>query len=203
MLINAETLFTPANLGLLDGANKDALLKQIAEAIIQEDRKNPLYSYPMTEAEQATFIAKALGGNILRYSPGKGRLVYDPNNGTWTTEKAEVAWQEAARAAAKKRADMSMVNKDQQERAFAFYRQMESRRGIQAVLQILENDPKVYTLDNDFDKDIWLLNACGEAYDLRTGEHRPTKPGDLFTRTTGVKPEQGDIAIFEIGRAHV
>lgn len=190
-MTNVEAIFKPANLAILAKAdNKENIIyKAINNAIVKANSADPLYSYDFTEACQAEWLAKHLGGSLLRYSPGRGRLVFDGSTGIWTTKFADVAWALAVKNAAALRGDLTKAENIQ--KASRFFVAISSSRGIRAVIDILQSDPRIFTPDDSFDQADWLLNCAGEVFDLRTGEHYPAKPEHCFTMTTGVKLKQG------------
>jgi P4 family phage/plasmid primase-like protien len=63
--------------------------------------------------------------------------------------------------------------------------QASTARGAERFAQA---DPRLATVNEDWDSDIWLLGTPGGTVDLRTGELRPAKRGDYITKSTAVTP---------------
>lgn len=58
-----------------------------------------------------------------------------------------------------------------------------------AVLKLVETDPRVVIRPEAFDADPWLLNTPAGILDLRTGQLGPHDPAALCARMTGVAPD--------------
>ena len=52
-------------------------------------------------------------------------------------------------------------------------------------------------LESEFDADPWLLNTPTGAVDLKTGNVRPARREDYFTKTTKVGPKNEPTPIFD------
>lgn len=181
--------------GALSDAAVATVAMQARAVILRGHEATPIKAFPPTEADQIAALASYAGGSTLRYSPGRGRLVYQAESGVWLPNLAEVAWHAAAAKAAQLRGDLIGVPDSRV--AERFYRDSNSGRGIRSVLLGLESDQAVFTPDEFFDKEPWLLNAAGLAVDLRNGSRRPARPTDLFTRTTGVKPAVAQTPVYD------
>jgi len=97
-----------------------------------------------------------------------------------TTVKAEM---EAAAAKEKDNPDKAQKIRDA---ARALATALTSGQKVQAVVTLTRSHGAVAAVPEQFDANIFLLNARGCAVDLRTGKDRPARREDYFTMTTPV-----------------
>lgn len=55
---------------------------------------------------------------------------------------------------------------------------------LKAMVELASSDPKIAADDDDFDRDLMLLNVQNGTLDLRTGKLREHRPEDMLTRIT-------------------
>lgn len=63
-----------------------------------------------------------------------------------------------------------------------------SAKTVAAVERLAKADPRHAATVEQWDADPWLLNTPAGAVDLRTGQLRPSAPGDYVTKRTAVAP---------------
>jgi len=68
-----------------------------------------------------------------------------------------------------------------------FARHILSSGGITAIKRILSMDTTIAVEQDRFDAEPDALNCKGDFYNLRTGETRPSRPEDMFSKTTFCK----------------
>jgi P4 family phage/plasmid primase-like protien len=78
-------------------------------------------------------------------------------------------------------------------KAAAHYSSDPGHKRIVSMLQ-----PLVATKEENFDVSIWDLNTPTGIVNLRTGAVRPSRPQDMFTRSTTVAPRAGDMPLFRL-----
>jgi putative DNA primase/helicase len=165
-------------------------------AVIIEDgvRNYPICEFEPTELGQAEAAATYLDG-WFRFSPGTGWLVYDADEGRFHAACGKAALYHALRKLADQRWDL----RSGQNREFLdFAKKVCTKPAIDHVAGLLAHDPRIWTDQQDFDRDPCLLNCKGETFDLRTGAHYPSLPEHLHTKTTAFRPEPGNpVAFFD------
>jgi P4 family phage/plasmid primase-like protien len=72
-----------------------------------------------------------------------------------------------------------------------------SKKTTYDVVALTKSHSKIAALPEQFDADPFMLNARGIAIDLRTGEGRPARPEDYFTKTTAVAPRDEPTPLFD------
>lgn len=70
----------------------------------------------------------------------------------------------------------------------AMARSITSASTVSAVERLARSDVRHARRAEDFDADPWALNTPAGVVDLRTGQMRPHRRGDLFTKVTAVAP---------------
>jgi putative DNA primase/helicase len=72
-----------------------------------------------------------------------------------------------------------------------------SAKTVAAVERLAKADRRLAATIDQWDADPWLLNTPGGFVDLRTGDCRPARPSDHFTKITDVAPdERAECPIF-------
>jgi putative DNA primase/helicase len=67
----------------------------------------------------------------------------------------------------------------------------ESEGRIRAMISLARSEPGIVVRPSQLDADPWLLNCANGTVDLRTGELRPHRPGDLCTKQVSVEYDPG------------
>jgi P4 family phage/plasmid primase-like protien len=80
---------------------------------------------------------------------------------------------------------------------FTSFRYYNSDKGRQAIMRGISHEPGIYCNPNEFDLDPYMLNCQGEAYNLKTGDHRPATPTDRFTQSANYKPAVGSTLVWD------
>ena len=138
----------------------------------------------------------------LRYVPGLGWLYWDSTR--WARDgdgQAMRLAKETVRAIdvevatlfddVKQAADDAAREKAQK-RAVARMRHAQRSQGqprLDALLTCASTEPELVIHADALDADAWLLNTPTGTIDLRTGELRKHRPGDLLTKITAVGPD--------------
>lgn len=156
-------------------------------------------------------------GDIIRWTPGTGFLVYDgqkwkASDGdarNYSQELTNLQKIEARKAVhdandqvmyAKEHGNESLVKEantalDQAQKYFNFV--ISQRRSPRISATLTEAEPKISIEVDDLDKDAFLLNTPTGTVDLRTGTIRNHNPDDLCTHITTVGPDDHNKDIFD------
>jgi putative DNA primase/helicase len=175
-------------------SNIQLLTTFIENVIRQAMRIYPLGEFESTEIGQAQAAAKYLEGWI-KYCPGIGWLVYDVDAGCFREDCGKAVLYYALEIMATERWDLRNAQKNNKE-IIEYARKAVSKPGLDHVAGIIQNEPRIWCDAKDFDKNPYLLNCMGETHDLRTGEHYPSLPEHLHTKTTLFRPEPGQPVKF-------
>jgi putative DNA primase/helicase len=62
----------------------------------------------------------------------------------------------------------------------------------EAVLKIARSDPSIVATHDQWNKDLWLLNAPDGTIDLKTGKLKQHNPNDYITKITKVAPKKSE-----------
>jgi putative DNA primase/helicase len=73
--------------------------------------------------------------------------------------------------------------------AAIFIKRLRSSTGVRAILFFAKSEPRITTTQEDYDKDVHLLNTPGGTVELVTGLMRPHRQSDLITKITRVTPD--------------
>jgi len=123
-------------------------------------------------------------GKDLRYVYAWGRwIVWDETR--WRVDDGgEVVRRakETARATYHKAGSGGLVDKKLAEHAM----RSESRRAVDAMIYLAQSEPGVAVRPEDLDAEPFLLNAANGTVDLRTGELKEHRRGDLMTKIAPV-----------------
>lgn len=155
--------------------------------------REPLHEFPPTESGQAQAFSRYCGERLC-FSPGRSWLVFDPEDARWRADIAEPVVFAVLDFLARERGDLREAVDRRAAEAFA--RAATSFRSIRAVSELARRLPGIFRLPDEFDADPLFLNCRGLCVDLRTGETRDSRPGDLFTMTAGCRPEAGPMPEF-------
>ncbi len=68
---------------------------------------------------------------------------------------------------------------------------------VAAVVTLTRSHKRIVAVQEQFDADNWLLNTPGGAVDLKTGEIRPARRTDYFTKIAAVAPQQMETPLFD------
>jgi putative DNA primase/helicase len=172
----------------------ETLIEFFKEIIKHSMTLYPLAQYEPTEIGQAQAAAEYLKGWI-KYSPGIGWLVYDVNDGCFREDCGKAVLYYALGIMASERWDLRNVQKNNRE-IVDFAKKAVTKPGLDHVAAILQNDPLIWCDPKDFDKNPYLINCKGETHDLKTGEHYPSLPEHMHTKTTAFRPEFGEPVAF-------
>jgi len=123
-------------------------------------------------------------GRWIRYCPQIGWLVYKEDEGRWTERYAESAVQKVITHFGELLFEgASEANGGE----ISFSRRILSSAGIGSIKNILKHNTVINVEQERFDADGDWLNCLGDAYNLRTGETRPSAPEDLFMKSMKCK----------------
>jgi putative DNA primase/helicase len=78
------------------------------------------------------------------------------------------------------------TNDDLRKKLGTWARVSESRSRITAMIELAKSEPRIPVLPADLDADAWILNCSNGTIDLKTGELRQHRPGDLITKLVPV-----------------
>jgi putative DNA primase/helicase len=165
----------------------EILSEFIVTVLKQSMRLHPIEEYESTELGQAQAAADYLEGWI-KYCPGIGWLIYDVNDGRFREDCGKAVLYYALNILATERWDLRNAQKNNKE-IIEYAKRAVTKPGMDHVAGILQNDPHIWCDIKDFNKSLYLINCKGETYDLRTGEHFPSLPEHMHTKTTAFQPE--------------
>lgn len=164
--------------------------------VVRKLAANPISNFPANESGQSEAFAFYCAPAVS-FTPGRGWLVFDPVDCPWVAEGAEAIVFAVLDDLARARFDLRAVDPADQKDALSFARAAVSFRGIRSVAELAKRSPALYRVAGTFDADPVLLNCCGLAVNLETGEIRDALPSDFFTMTTGCRPVDGPTPIFD------
>lgn len=182
-------------------------------------RKNRLTDHrpdDFSDVGQAeVFVAEY--GDIIRWTPGTGFLVYDGQKWRasdsdardYSQKLTDLQKAEARKALhdaqdqvmyAKEHGNESLVKSanaalEQAQRYFNYV--ISQRKSPRITATLTEAEPKVSINIDDLDKDAFLLNTPTGTVDLQTGIIRDHDPDDLCTHITAVGPNDQNKDVFE------
>ena len=135
-------------------------------------------------------------GRYVRYCPQSGWMVYNAGEGRWSELYAESAVERVIKHFGELLIEGAEPSNTGE---MSFARRILSAAGIGAIKNILKHDTTIAVERDRFDAEPDALNCKGDFYNLRTGETRPCKPEDMFSKTTFCKaappapPERTDV----------
>ncbi len=84
-----------------------------------------------------------------------------------------------------------LTSKEQRDRMLSWGRRSDSRGRYEAMVALARSEPGIPVLAEELDRDPWALNVLNGTLDLRTGELRPHRRGDLITKLAPVAYDSG------------
>lgn len=182
-------------------------------------RKNRLTDHKPDDfsdvAQAEVFVAEF--GDVIRWTPGIGFLVYDGQKWRasdsdardYSQKLTDIQKTEARKAIhdandqvmyAKEHGNESLVKAanaalDQAQRYFNYV--ISQRKSPRITATLTEAEPKVSIEIDDLDNDAFLLNTPTGTVDLRTGVIKDHDPDDLCTHITAVGPSEYNKEIFD------
>lgn len=145
-----------------------------------------LMDLPQTDAGNAEALA-ALHGDRLRYDHRRRRwLVWRTHR--WATDNdGEIERLALATVRERLRIAADIDDSDKRGKAAKWALGSENRGRLRALVDIARSIRPISDPGESWDSDPWLLGCTNGVVDLRTGELRPGKPGDLLTMSTGIE----------------
>lgn len=156
-----------------------------------------LVELPLTDAGNAEALA-ALHGGRLKYDHRRRRWLIWKSHRWETDSNGEIdrLALETTRERLRKAADIQ--DPDKCKRAVKWALGSENRGRLAALVDLARSLHPITDAGESWDSNPWLLGCKNGVVDLRTGDLRPGKPGDLLTMTTGIKYDpQAKAARFE------
>jgi putative DNA primase/helicase len=132
-------------------------------------------------------------GDVCKYVKTIGFMVYYPETGCFISDIAETVIVALLDRIIRETWQECFENKD----LAKFLEKCKSHRIQTNIVEMIKKNELIFILPDELNRDPFLLNCQGEAYDLKNREVRPSLPTDLFTMTTGVKPVRGKCKKFE------
>ena len=139
-----------------------------------------------TDLGNACHLAE-LHGRDLRFVFERGRfLAWDSRR--WAEDPHAVAVQAKAKATVRQlyREAAETTNVELRKQKAKHALASESQRRIAAMMTLLPSEPGIAIKSDDLDRDPFLLNVENGTIDLRSGELRPHRRGDLMTKLAPV-----------------
>jgi putative DNA primase/helicase len=140
----------------------------------------PLLDRPLTDYGNAERLV-AWHGQDLRFCKSLGWLVWDDKR--WAADETNEVMRRVKRTVRTMRLQgRSAGDKDLTEHALA----SEKAERLKAVITLAESEPTIVITADMLDVDPWLLNVTNGTIDLRTGDLREHRRGDLITKVAPV-----------------
>ena len=152
------------------------------------DEQSGVADVQQTDLGNATLLIER-HGDKLRWCKGLGWLVWDG----WRWQRNETAVVELAKDAVRWMLfDASQMGSGpEQKKAIAWALKSQDKTELMAMVELAKSAPEVYTTEDKFDSDPWLLNCANGTIELKTGTLREHRQSDLITKMTPVayKPD--------------
>lgn len=141
--------------------------------------------YPRTDSGNAELFATLHGENV-RFDHTRGRwLIWDEKRNRWC-EDTENTVRLLMKKTARHRLTNSHSLADDRVREFKWALVSESRRGIEAALELAKSEPPISDSGEGWDDDRWLLRVANRVVDLRSREAREATREDRITKSSPV-----------------
>ena len=149
----------------------------------------------MTETGNARRLAALHGGDLRYVYGGGGWHVWDGRrwaaDGTEEHLRRAKATAQAVVEAAAAALPAGELDRKGARRLTDFGYSSMSRRSLQAMVELAQNEPGMYVRVDDLDRDPFLLNCANGTLDLQTGRLRPHRRGDHLTALVDVEFDEG------------
>lgn len=170
-----ETYTPPASYSPTPSRERETDAKELADEL----SGGPRWRFPRNDLENAQLLHERHGADI-RYTPAT-RSLYTWGGKSWKLDEGGVAVTRRASAQAALLLEEAATDK---EKRWANKSCMQPK--IKAAIDLLKSRPGVAVSPSAFDANPALLNCRSGTIDLRTGEHREHRRGDLLTKMTPV-----------------
>lgn len=141
----------------------------------------------LTEWGNARRLAKAYGDKIrFCYSRGEW-MVWDGQR--YVADNNGEVWRYAKTIPRLLMAEAAKEYWEDRESILKWALRCESKKVLQASIDLTWSEPGIGVGPDDFDRDPWMLNCPNGVVDLLTGEIRPQRPEDLLSKMTSVPYE--------------
>lgn len=140
----------------------------------------------LTDMGNAELFARMHSARAKYVAEYQNWLVWGEYGFEWDTrnKRQELAKEVAASIFEGKK---KVADFDQLEKRLNWARQSASKKGISSMLNLARSLPSIVVRAEALDADPLLLNVKNGVIDLRTGEFRQRKPGDLLTKHANVE----------------
>jgi len=164
----------------------DYIFEFILEKTAPIYNSKPLHQYLPTDIDQCSAFDDYFS-QYVKYNGASSFLAFFDKEGKWLRgEIAEAVVTRLLKWLAKQRFDFREVSTDTEMKKYA--REAQSSRGITHIFEMLKKASGLKALPDEFDREKHMLNCCGIAVDLKTGEQRNATPEDMFTKSIRCKP---------------
>lgn len=141
--------------------------------------------YPRTDSGNAELFASLCGKNV-RFDHKRARwLIWDEECNSWR-EDTQSRVRTLMKATARRRLKNSHSLADDSVREFKWALSSESRRGIEAALELAKSEPPISDSGEGWDDDPWWLRVANRVVDLRGGVAREATRDDRITKSSPV-----------------
>ena len=146
-------------------------------------RYGDLRRYPLTDLGNAERLAD-LNADELRHVAGVGWHRYDGR--CYRRDEGDVEVTRCASMAARSQyRELADEAGDDRSSRRKWAQQSESRRSLEAAISLAKTLPGIAISQSDLDADPYLFNVLNGTIDLRTGEPREHRRGDLISKVAG------------------
>ena len=142
--------------------------------------------FSLTEWGNAKRMVNRFGDRMRYCYPNAKWLIWDGHR--WTDDDKGEIWR-MAKSTVRHIPMEAVESEDTQHRqdVLRWAARSEGARTIKSAIELAWSEPGVGVMPDDFDTDPYLLNCPNGVVDLLTGIIRPSKPGDLLSKSTAVK----------------
>lgn len=173
-----------------EGCSRDSARVTSAAALLASFSEVPTNMH-QTDLGNAERLERLYGQDI-RYSPGRGWLIWDGRR--WKADGEAEVHQMAVKTVRSIYGEAAKLNDSAQRKDLANWaKKSESSGAIRAMLDLARYRPSIHVPADRFDDGAaasddarWLFNVLNGTIDLRTGELRPHRREDMITRLAPV-----------------
>jgi len=158
-------------------------LLQIANSITAYPRHN---HYPNTDLGNSKRFLDSHNNQIRYCSDAKAWYLW--NGTTWKKDRQNKI-QELGKKTAEEmeKESLQISNSEIRDEQLRHARKSQGKNSIKNMIELASSDSSINVIEENFDKDLLLLNVKNGTVDLRTGKLLPPDPKNLITKTCNVK----------------
>jgi putative DNA primase/helicase len=150
----------------------------------EESETPPAASEHLTDLGNARRLAARHGQDLRFCNPWGQWLAWDTMH--WAPDDTQEAVRRAKATVASIYAEAAGADEDGRKAIAKHAMRSEGGQRIREMLKLAESEPGIPILPGDLDADPWLFNVLNGTLDLRTGQLREHRRGDMLTKMSPV-----------------